>query len=115
MHELSIAISIIDMVQEEAEHRHASRVEAIHLKLGPLSGVVREALEASYEIAAEDTPLKGTRLVIENVPVVVYCSACDQQQQLESIQNFTCPACGSPTPDVIHGKELEVVSMEIIE
>ena len=35
MHELSIATSIIDMAQEEAEKRGV-RVLAVHLKLGPI-------------------------------------------------------------------------------
>lgn len=115
MHELSIAVSIIEMVQEEIERRGGVRVYAVHLKLGPLSGVVPEALETSYEIASEDTVLKGSRLLIEKVPVTVYCPNCDTQRQLESIQDFTCPECGVPTPNVVHGKELEVVSLEIGE
>ena len=40
---------------------------------GALSGVVPEALLASYEMACAETPLEGSRLVIEEVPVVVFC------------------------------------------
>ncbi len=58
MHELSIAMSIVEMAEEEAE-RHGGRVAAVHLKLGKLSGVVKEALLSSYEMACEDTPLAG--------------------------------------------------------
>ena len=43
MHELSIALSILDLAAEEAGRR-GGRVVAVHLKLGPLSGVVKEAL-----------------------------------------------------------------------
>ena len=45
MHELSIAASIVDLAEEEAERR-AVRVVAIHLTLGALSGVVRAHVEA---------------------------------------------------------------------
>jgi len=48
MHELSIALSMIEMAHEEVVRRGGCRVTALHLKLGPLSGVVREALEFSY-------------------------------------------------------------------
>jgi Zn finger protein HypA/HybF involved in hydrogenase expression len=41
MHELSIALGILDVAGEEAQ-RHGGRVAAIHLKLGPLAGVVKE-------------------------------------------------------------------------
>ena len=68
MHELSIAMSILDIAQEEADRRSNPRVEAIHLKIGTLSGVVKEALLAAYELAAEQTPFAQSRLVIEEVP-----------------------------------------------
>ena len=56
MHELSIAMSIVDMAQEEAERRNAT-VDAVHLELGLLSGVVADALLFSYEIACAGTRL----------------------------------------------------------
>jgi hydrogenase nickel incorporation protein HypA/HybF len=113
MHELSIATSIIEMVEEELERRGGARLHAVHLKLGALSGVVQEALLFSYEVAAEGTQLKGSQLLIEPVPVTIYCPNCDAQRQLKSIQNFICPECGTPTPDIVHGKELEIISLEI--
>ena len=82
MHELSIAMSIVELAQEEGERRGA-RVNAVHLKLGALSGVVKEALLSSYEMACEDTPLQGSRLVFEEVPVVVFCPNCQAAPNLE--------------------------------
>jgi len=115
MHELSIALSMIEMATEEAERREGVRVNALHLKLGPLSGVVKDALLFSYEIACNGTPLEGSQLVIEDVPVVIYCSECQSEQQLESIQRFCCPVCGTLSSEVVRGRELEFVAMEIEE
>ena len=67
MHELSIAMSIIEMAEEEAERRGGVQVLAVHLKLGDLSGVVKEALLSSYEMASEESVLKGSRLLIETL------------------------------------------------
>jgi hydrogenase nickel incorporation protein HypA/HybF len=67
MHELSIALSMIEMASEEADRHGAARVTALHLKLGHLSGVVKEALTFSYEIACQGTVLEGSQLVIEEV------------------------------------------------
>jgi hydrogenase nickel incorporation protein HypA/HybF len=53
--------------------------------------------------------------VIEDVPIVAYCPTCDAQQQIESPQQLTCPACGTPTPSLIHGSELELFAMEIAD
>jgi len=112
MHELSIAIGLVEAAQEEGA-RHEGRVCAVHLRLGKLSGVVPEALLSSYEMACQGTPLEGSRLVIEEVPVVVFCPTCDAPRSLSSIQWFCCSECGTPTAEVRQGKELELVALEI--
>jgi len=115
MHELSIALSMIELAGEEAEGRGGAAVKALHLKLGPLSGVVKDALLFSYEVACNGTRLEGSRLVIEDVPVSIYCSQCQQERELESIQRFCCPVCGTLSAEVVRGRELEFVAMEIEE
>jgi hydrogenase nickel incorporation protein HypA/HybF len=106
-------MSMVEMAAGEAASRGGVQVHAIHLKLGPLSGVVKEALLFSYDVACEGTPLAGSRLVIEEVPVVVYCPACESETTLASIQRFCCASCDAPTSEVVRGKELEVVALEI--
>ncbi len=112
MHELSIAMSLIEVAAEEAE-RLEVRVDALHLRLGPLSGVVKEALLFSFDLAAEGTAVAGARLEIEEVPVVVFCPACQEEKTLPSLQSFHCPVCDTPTPDVVRGRELELATMEV--
>jgi hydrogenase nickel incorporation protein HypA/HybF len=113
MHELSIALSLVDLACEEAGRQGGGRVCALHLKIGALSGVVPDALLASYEMACTDTPLAGSRLVIEEIPVVVFCPQCQADRPLDGVQSFCCPDCGTPTPQVERGRELELVAMEI--
>ena len=67
MHELSIAMSIAEAAAEEAQRHSGARVCAVHLRLGELSGVVKEALLFSWDASSEDTPVSGARLVIEDV------------------------------------------------
>ncbi|HEY1339442.1 MAG TPA: hydrogenase maturation nickel metallochaperone HypA [Bryobacteraceae bacterium] len=112
MHELSIAVSMIELAQEEAERRGV-RVSAIHLKLGPLSGVVRQALEGAYEIACEGTPLAGSRLVIEEVPIVAFCPTCNQRREIPSMLLMQCPECSAPTSEVLEGADLQVTALEV--
>ena len=87
----------------------------MHLKLGALSGVVKEALLSSYEMACADTCLEGSRLIFEDVPVIVFCPHCQAQRSLSSVQWFCCSECGTPTAEVVQGKELEVVALEMLE
>jgi hydrogenase nickel incorporation protein HypA/HybF len=111
MHELSIAMGIVEVATEEAERRNA-RVTAVHLKVGQLSGVVAEALSAAFELAREATPLAGAVLVIEEIPVTVFCPAC-AGERVVSFPHLSCPVCGTPTPEVVRGRELEVTALEI--
>lgn len=114
MHELSIALSIIEVAAEEAEARRA-RVEAVHLKLGALAGVLKESLLFNYAIACEGTPLEGSRLVIEDVPATAWCERCAATREIETIQWLICPQCKSPLSEVIEGRELQVIGLEIVE
>jgi hydrogenase nickel incorporation protein HypA/HybF len=114
MHELSIAMGIVEAAVEEAQQRNV-QVSAVHLRLGALSGVVKDALLFSYEVACQDTPLEGSRLLIEEVPVAVFCPRCKLKRVLESVQLFACPECGAPAGEVLQGKELEVFALEVEE
>jgi len=115
MHELSIAMSIVEMAEEEAAARGSARVHAVHLRLGPLSGVVKEALLSSFEMACAASPLEGSQLVIEEVPIMVFCSTCQAARRVASLQWMCCPECGAPSQDVLQGKELEITALELSE
>jgi len=114
MHELSIAMSILDIAAEEAQRLKAP-VRAIHLRLGPLSGVVSTALESAFGLARETTSLAACELVIENVPVVVYCETCRENRAARSLELMVCDRCGTECRSLVTGHELEIVGMEIEE
>ena len=106
-------MSMVEMAEEESTRRGGVKVFAIHLKLGQLSGVVKDALLFSYEVACQGTALEGSQLIIEEVPVAVYCPVCRAESLLASLQRFCCGTCGALTSEVVRGKELEVVALEI--
>jgi hydrogenase nickel incorporation protein HypA/HybF len=112
MHELSVALSILDLVGEETE-RHDGKIIAVHVKLGPLAGVVKEALVSAYELAREGTPFAAVELAIEDVPLVAHCPACAVDCPLASVMELRCPVCGSSTPTIVSGRELEVSALEL--
>lgn len=114
MHELSIALGLIEAVTEERCLEEGT-VQAIHLKLGPLSGVDRSALEFAYQIAREQTPLAGAELVIEETAIEFHCPVCICIRNPVSAQCLMCSACGTPAGEITGGNELEIVALEIIE
>lgn len=115
MHELSIAYSLVDIASQAALEVNAARVEVVKLRLGVLAGVVKDALLFSYDVVIEDTILAGSRLEIEELPLIIYCPKCELESQLPGVQQFRCPRCGQPTAQIVQGKELDIVSLEYAE
>jgi hydrogenase nickel incorporation protein HypA/HybF len=66
MHELSIALSLVDAVCDELP-RLGDRVtvRSVRVRVGPLSGVVPHALAFAFEVAVDESPIAGARLEIE--------------------------------------------------
>lgn len=115
MHELSIAMSIVELAEQESERRGGLKITAVHLRLGSLAGVVKDALLSCYEIACEDTPLAGSQLVVEELPGIIYCPACDARRTVQSSEWFCCSECGEVASELVQGKELEVASLEVAD
>jgi hydrogenase nickel incorporation protein HypA/HybF len=113
MHELSIALDLIDAVSAKAATLGPVHVTAVRLRLGALSGVVKEALLFSFDTAIVGTPLETARLRIEDVPVTVWCDNCEAERDLSDLSRRRCPACQAPAPHVIRGTELELVGLEV--
>lgn len=111
MHELSVAHAIVATVTDGLPNP-APRVTEVRLLIGGLSGVVPQALEFAYDVAAEGTPLADAALFIERGPIVIDCPTCGEQA-LESARDFRCPSCGTPCGTVVKGKELEIVSITV--
>jgi hydrogenase nickel incorporation protein HypA/HybF len=114
MHELSIAISLIDLAVEEAARQGDVRVAALHLRIGPLSGVVSDSLRFSFNLAAEGTPVEGARLESEELPVTVRCVTCPGEHVLAMPHRVRCPVCNEPA-DVVGGRELVLSAMEVVD
>jgi hydrogenase nickel incorporation protein HypA/HybF len=115
MHELSIALSILEVVEEEVQRRGNVRVEGIHLRLGPLAGIVKEALLSAFELASEQTDFAQCSLVIEDVPISIHCSQCNAERPVRSMQAFYCVDCGTPASDVVHGRELQISALALTQ
>lgn len=115
MHELSIALSIIEGVEEELARRGDARVASVHLRLGPLSGVVKEALLFSYDVACEGTRLQGSKLEIEETPIILFCKRCGRECSAASFQHLSCAICDTPSADIRRGSELEVFALELTD
>ena len=112
MHELSIATAIISEAIKALQAHKGANVESITISLGKMSGVDRDALTAAFPLAAEDTELADTKLVIESIPLVTKCKHCGKQKKHSPPFFLTCK-CGNTDIEIISGKELYIKSMEL--
>lgn len=112
MHELSIALSMIDEIEDQAERHGGGVIEAVYVRLGVLSGVDPQALRFAYELACEGTPLARSRLEIESVALLVYCPGCSTTHTPD-IQHLVCPRCLTPEQKILEGREIEIRALEL--
>jgi hydrogenase nickel incorporation protein HypA/HybF len=87
---------------------------AVYVRIGPLAGVVSDALRFSFGLAAEGTAVEGARLEIEEVPITIRCAPCGGDRTVTDPLRIRCPICGEPAM-VVGGRELELAAMEVID
>ena len=112
MHELSIARCLIDLACEHAVQQGGTRVRRIRVRLGVLSGLLKP-LYFCFGAASRGTLCEGAILEIEEVPLTVMCPSCEEVKAPRSLYSFRCPTCGAPTPEVVTGREMQLVSLEL--
>ena len=112
MHELSIALGIVKIAEQEARKAGVRQVKKITLDIGYLAGVEFEALDFAWPLAVKDTVLEGAERVINKIAGRARCLECDKQYALQHLYDG-CPYCGSYFKDIMKGKELLVRSLEL--
>jgi hydrogenase nickel incorporation protein HypA/HybF len=113
MHELSIALGIVKIAEDETQKAHATAVEKIELQIGALSGIELDALHYVWNQAVKDTVLEGAELEIDFREGKARCMDCDTEFPMEKVYD-NCPKCRSYFKEVISGKELLVKALEVV-
>ena len=114
MHELGIAQNILEIVQQAVPVEQAAAFRRIRIRAGQLSGVVPDSLQFCFSVIVGETKMKQASLEIEQIPTLARCRDCRHQFQLEDLV-FICPSCKSTNLELISGRELEVVEIELSE
>lgn len=114
MHELSIALAIVELAATRARAGNLS-VAAVHVRIGPLSGVVPEALTFAFDLATAGTPIEGASLRIQTEPVVAWCATCAEARELDDVQHRRCSVCGEFAASIQSGDSLELVALEVAD
>lgn len=110
MHELSLCRSIYGIVDGARRDRP---VTTVHLQVGQLRQVVPATLEHCWGFVTDTTPLAGSVLEIDHVPVRLDCRACGERTTVEHVLVLTCAACGSGDISLHTGEEFLVTSIDL--
>lgn len=117
MHEMSIAMNILDIVERTAQENSASAVKDIFLEVGALAGVMIPSLEFGLEVAKRDTrarlALAGQAAIhIREIEGRGRCPACGGTFQME-FHIEPCPRCEDSYLSMTSGNELRVREIEV--
>ena len=112
MHELSITMSILEIVEENAKKLNAEIVHEIEMDIGELSGIDFDALEFAMEHAQKSDMLKNARFVINKIPAKARCNECLHEFEISDYYS-PCPVCNKFDNEVIQGKELKIRTFKI--
>ena len=115
MHELSVALSLLEGIEETASRDGIARVLAVHVRIGAMSGIAPEALRFSWELATAGTVAAQSALRIEDVPLAVRCERCGEDREPRPARGLVCPVCGAVCPTIVRGRELQLVALEVPE
>lgn len=113
MHELSIALGIVKIAEDETRKARASKVEVIELEIGTLAGIEFGALDFVWPAAVQGTVLEAAEKRIDIIPGKARCMDCDTTFDVNQLYD-TCPGCQSNLKAIVQGKELRVKALEVV-
>jgi hydrogenase nickel incorporation protein HypA/HybF len=108
MHELGIALQVVDAL---AERSGGARVTRVVLEVGMLTAVLPDSLRFCFELATEGTVVHGAELEIVERPGRARCVACSGELELR--RPYGRCACGGTELEWLSGEELRIFEMEV--
>ena len=110
MHELSLAMEVVEMSQREADKNGVSIIHEILIEVGDLSGIEADIFQSALEMVVKDTLLENSIVRIIRTPGKGKCSSCNVEFEMKNRLDL-CPDCGSIASEVNGGQEFRVLSI----
>ena len=109
MHELSLACSVVELVEKELALHGGGSVRFIEITIGDLSGV-DNAFLFSLNMVLERSAFAGARVVVDRVKPLAVCGVCGESFSPVSLY-ASCPKCGSYKTRLVSGQEFRLASL----
>jgi hydrogenase nickel incorporation protein HypA/HybF len=112
MHEMSLAESVLRIIEDEAQAQQFRRVRSVTLEIGKLAAVEPEAMRFAFGAVMRDTVAEGARLDLVETPGHGCCADCGATVQMDEPLAL-CSQCGSGRVHVTGGDRMRVVELEV--
>jgi hydrogenase nickel incorporation protein HypA/HybF len=112
MHELSLAQSILEIVETELKSRPDARPIAVGVRIGAMAAVDPEALRFGFDASVKGSKLDGLRLEIRITEAERQCLMCDHRYKMITLES-NCPVCGSHDAIPLGGDELDIEYLKV--
>lgn len=112
MHEMSLAMGVLQIVEEAARAQRFRRVRSVLLEIGELSMVEAEAMRFCFDAVSRGTLAEGAALNVVEVAGQGLCFNCNMTVPLAALYD-PCPACGGHPVQATGGTEMRVKELEV--
>jgi hydrogenase nickel incorporation protein HypA/HybF len=112
MHEMSIAESVLQIIEDKARTEGYVRVKTVWLEIGQFAGVEKESLRFCFDVVTRDSVAQDARLEIIETVGQGWCMECARSVAVTD-RYEPCPNCGSSQVQVTGGEEMRVKELEV--
>jgi hydrogenase nickel incorporation protein HypA/HybF len=112
MHELSIALSIVESAEEAARKNNATVISKVEVEIGTMAGVETEALLFAWDSVIQGTMAQGAPLVINTIQAEAHCQVCGKDFPVDNYYS-ECPHCKNFRYVIVKGKDLRISSLTV--
>ena len=109
---MSIAQSILDIVDEYMANENGRKLLEVGVEVGELTALVPDSLTFCYEALVDNSPYQDSKICIKIIPLTGTCSDCGKLFKIDKFE-FLCPACQSSNIIVEGVQELRITHLEV--
>lgn len=115
MHELALTSRVFDIALEYAQANNASRVCAIHLRIGEIRDISNEWMQRYFDHVSRGSIAEGAQLDIVRVPLRISCKDCLEscEVKVSELAGKKCSVCGGGQFSLVSGEEFFISSIEV--
>ncbi|HNZ65518.1 MAG TPA: hydrogenase maturation nickel metallochaperone HypA [Smithella sp.] len=113
MHELYLAESILNILDDYAARDGFKKVNNVSLSYGRLSCIEAKTLQFAFDVQAKGTRAEGAVLEFKILPAMIHCFSCEKDLEVEA-HTGVCPSCGGNDIVLAAGtEELQILELDV--